>query len=395
MRILFVADGRSPIAASWLRHWTDRGEEVHLVTTFPCARLPGLASFHVLPVAFAGLGAGRAGGPAQAVPRAGLRQRGRGLLRPLRYWLGPLSLPPFQARYASLATGIAPDLVHALRIPFEGMLAEATPEGIPLLVSIWGNDLTLHAHGSPLMAAWTRRTLGRARGLLADADRDLRLGRAWGFSGPTLLVPGGGGIHLDEIHAGMSRPQELPEVLPDEAALVVNPRGFRPGSLRNDSFFQAIPRVLEKVPQAFFICPGMAGEADSERWVSRLNIGERTRLWPRLTQAQLWTLFHQSRVYVSPSLHDGVPNSLLESMACGCFPVVGEVESLREWITPGINGLLVDARRPAALAEAVVTALSDGKLRQRATQENTRLIAERAEYGRCMAQAGELYRKMI
>lgn len=392
MRILFVADGRSPIAGSWLRHWIERGDEVHLVTTFPGERLPGLDSFHILPVAFGGMGTGGAAGP--AAPAFGLRQRLRGLLRPLRYWIGPLSLPYYQKRFASLVSEIHPDLVHSLRIPFEGMLAEATPAGVPLLVSIWGNDLTLHAQGSPFMKTWTKRTLSRAQGLIADADRDLRLGREWGFSGPALVVPGGGGIHLDQIHAGLAGPGALPETIPEGAALVVNPRGSRPGSLRNDSFFQAIPRVLERFPQAFFICPGMAGEADSVRWVARLNITERTRLWPRLSQSQLWALFHRTQVYVSPSLHDGTPNSLLEAMACGCFPVVGDVESLREWITPGVNGLLVDARRPQALAEAIITALSDSGFQQRAAQENARLIAKRAEYGRCMAQADALYQKI-
>lgn len=392
MRILFVADGRSPIAGNWLRHWIERGDEVHLVTTFPGERLPGLHSFTLLPVAFGGMGAGGTARP--AAPAFGLRQRLRGMLRPLRYWIGPLSLPYYQTRFASLVAGINPDLVHALRIPFEGMLAEATPAGVPLLVSVWGNDLTLHAQGSPFMKAWTRRTLGRAQALIADAERDLRLGQAGGFSGPTLVVPGGGGIHLDEIQASRTRPQALPEAIPEGAALVVNPRGSRPGSLRNDSFFQAIPQVLERFPQAFFICPGMSGDADSERWVAGLGLAERTKLWPRLSQPQLWTLFHRSQVYVSPSLHDGTPNSLLEAMACGCFPVLGDVESMREWITTGVNGRLVDARRPEALAEAMIAALSDSDFRQRAAQENARLIASRAEYGRCMAQADALYQKM-
>jgi len=392
MRILFVADGRSPITANWLRHWIERGDEVHLVTTFPAERLQGLSSFHVLPVAFGGMGVGGAASP--AAPAFGPRQRLRGLLRPLRYWIGPLSLPAYQKRFASLVAEIHPDLVHALRIPFEGMLAESTPAGVPLLVSIWGNDLTLHAGGSPGMKTWTRRTLVRAQGLIADADRDLRLGREWGFSGPALLVPGGGGIHLNEISASLAGSGALPETIPEGAALVVNPRGSRPGSLRNDSFFQAIPRVLERIPQAFFICPGMAGEADSEQWVVGLGPAARTRLWPRLSQPQLWTVFHRTQVYVSPSVHDGTPNSLLEAMACGCFPVVGDVESLREWIKPGVNGLLADARRPEALAEAMITALSDSGLRQRAAQENARLIADRAEYGRCMAQADAFYQKL-
>ena len=46
MRLLFVADGRSPTALSWMRHWVESGHETHLVSTYPCDPPPGLASFH-------------------------------------------------------------------------------------------------------------------------------------------------------------------------------------------------------------------------------------------------------------------------------------------------------------------------------------------------------------
>ena len=71
------------------------------------------------------------------------------------------------------------------------MLAAYTPPEIPLAVSTWGNDLTYHGRGSPLMRSFTIRTLRRADGLLADAQRDLRLGRQWGFDPekPVLEVP--------------------------------------------------------------------------------------------------------------------------------------------------------------------------------------------------------------
>jgi glycosyltransferase involved in cell wall biosynthesis len=392
MRILFVADGRSPITLSWLRAWTEGGEEVHLVSSFPCDRPRGLASFHVLPVAFGGMGGGQGRGVRR---KAGWVGRFRGALRPLRYLLGPLSLPAHQVRFRAMTDEIAPDLVHALRIPFEGMLAEATPPGIPLVVSIWGNDLTLHARGSFLMAAWTRRTLRRAQGLLADAGRDLRLGKEGGFSGPSLEVPGAGGIRLDEIRAALSAPVQFPQPLPEGIPLIVNPRGSRPGSLRNDIFFQAIPRVLAKIPQARFVCPPLAGDAEAERWVETLGIAGQTLLWPRLGQAQLWALLGRAQVYVSPSVHDGTPNSLLEAMACGCFPVVGNIESMREWITPGVNGLLVEATDVQAVAEGLVAALSDPGLRRRAANENARLVAARAEYGRCMAQARAFYVQIV
>ena len=128
--------------------------------------------------------------------------------------------------------------------------------------------------------------------------------------------------------------------------LVVNPRGFRPGSLRSDVFFQSIPLVLQHIPAAHFLCPSMAGQPEALEWVERLKIGQQVHLLPTLPQAQLWEIFLRAEVFVSPSVHDGTPISLLEAMACGCLPVVGDIESMREWITPGVNGLLADAASP-------------------------------------------------
>jgi glycosyltransferase involved in cell wall biosynthesis len=106
-------------------------------------------------------------------------------------------------------------------------------------------------------------------------------------------------------------------------------------------------------------------------------------------------LFRQAQVVVSPSTHDGTPNTLLEAMACGCFPVVGDIESLREWITPGKNGFLVDPADPQGLAEAILIGLQNPELRAQAHKQNARLIAERAEYHEVMRQAAEFYRLLI
>ncbi len=319
-------------------------------------------------------------------------------LRILRYFFGPLSLSAYREQYLTRLDFIKPDLVHALRIPFEGMLASLTPASTPLLVSIWGNDLTLHARGSSLMIRHTRQTLGRINALLADTCRDIRLANEWGFSSekPSLVVPGSGGLFLDEMQ-GLStdaRQPIFPDPLPD-APIVVNPRGQRPGSLRQDVFFRAIPLVLEKVPQAIFVCPSLGADAASQKLVDRLGIASNTRLWPRLDQTTLWELLRQAQVFVSPSIHDGTPNSLLEAMACGCFPVVGNIESMREWIQSGENGLLVDATSPAELAQAIITALTSPSLRAEAKNKNASIIAARAEYGRCMATVEALYEDIL
>lgn len=390
MRLLFVVDGRSPIALNWIRYFIRRQDEVHLASTFPCQPEPGLASFEVIQVAFSGV----KGTPAQEAVGMTDKSSSRskkslsnriplGLRTGLRQWLGPLTIPSAARRLAEYAHRVQPDLVHAMRIPYEGMLAAQANLPYPLVISIWGNDFTLHARSNPWMAAATRQALGRCSALHTDCRRDLRLAGEWGFPAgrPSVVLPGNGGVQTEVFYP------------PDERAaspIVINPRGLR-AYVRNDTFFQSVPQVLERLPQARFICPGMAGQPEAIRWVDKLNLGQQVELLPFQSQAEMAGLFRSAQVAVSPSTHDGTPNTLLEAMACGCFPIAGDIESIREWITPKENGSLIDPGDPTSLADAIVSAFSNTDLRERAARTNHDLILQRAEYFSTMSQASKFY----
>ncbi|RPJ36510.1 MAG: glycosyltransferase, partial [Chloroflexi bacterium] len=246
------------------------------------------------------------------------------------------------------------------------------------------NDLTLHAQASTSMAALTRKTLARADGLIADTSRDILLARTWGLDPikPALVAPGNGGLAMAELEAAKQSAREpagwLAELLAGGEPLVINPRGFRTGSVRQDTFFQALPLILERSPNITFACAAMAGQREALQWVERLRLEGKVHLLPVLPQAELWQVFARSALTVSVSQHDGTPNSLLEAMALGAFPLAGDIESIREWITPGVNGLLVEPDKPQSLAEAVLLALDNPDLRRRAAECNTRMVTERA-----------------
>jgi hypothetical protein len=406
MRILYVVDGRSPIALNWIRYFSQGDHEVHLVTTYPCAPQIPLASFHVVPAAFAAVGRQGKGGKAGGVAGMARRLVPVGLRTGVRQWLGPLTLPAAARSLRELIRQIRPDLLHAMRIPYEGMLATLALEeralseqegggaGPPLLVSVWGNDFTLHARSSPQMATLTRLTLRHAAALHADCQRDLRLAHKWGFdpSKPTVVLPGGGGVQLDLFHPPPNLAKDLEP--PQSSPMVINPRGFR-AYVCNDAFFRAIPLVLKEIPDARFVCPAMADEAQAVEWAGSLGIQDEVELLPAQPRPAMADLFRRCQVAVSPSTHDGTPNTLLEAMACGCFPVAGDIESLQEWIIPGVNGLLVDPRSPRALAEAILRGLRDPALRLSAQERNTRLVAERADYRRVMVEAERFYQRLI
>ncbi len=311
-----------------------------------------------------------------------------GLRTRLRQWLGPLSLPGAAKSLSVWSQNIQPDLVHAMRIPYEGMAASMAKLETPVLVSVWGNDFTLHARSNPWMGALTRKTLQKASALQSDCQRDIRLAHAWGFDPhkPTLVVPGAGGIQSDLF---------FPPVKDQDQSLnIVNPRGFR-SYVRNDVFFQAISIVLQKRPAVRFYCPNMADEPLAQKWLKDLGIGNQTILLPRQSRQQMADLLRGASMVISPSEHDGTPNSLLEAMACGCFPIAGDIESLREWITSGENGFLFDPSDPAALAQAILSGLDNPSLLAQARGINQRLISEHARYEVVMPKVEYFYRSLL
>jgi hypothetical protein len=288
MKILFIADGRSPIALNWIKYWTRHNHEVSLVSTYPADVALPLARVDFVPVAFSQT---KSSAPTATAKKKSLLWGAATLkLRiALRHWLGPLTLPKAAQHLNEIVAEVKPDIVHALRVPYEGMLAGLAKSRAanfpPLLISIWGNDFTLHAPSTPLMSYYTRLALQNADALHADCERDIKLAASWGFdaSRPSVVLPGAGGIDGDVFYPeknaslrGDSSAEAISTFGKETAAsqkhaprgdvnapLIINPRGFR-GYVRNDTFFKAIPLVLKERPDAKFICPNMAGESQAE-----------------------------------------------------------------------------------------------------------------------------------
>lgn len=381
MRLLFVTDARSPISRNWMRHFIERGDEIFIASTFACdpAEFPSVR-MEFTPVAFSAA-------KKQSSAPSSASSRTLSLRTKTRQWLGPVTIPAAARKLRTFIKEVQPDIVHAMRVPYEGMLTASALQGLvprpSFLVSVWGNDFTLHAPSTPLMKYYTRKVMRSVDGLHSDVERDVKLAHAWGLGEekPTLVVPGNGGIRGDVFYP----PKELVK-----SPIIINPRGVRP-YVRNDSFFKAIPLVLVKRPDARFLCTGMQNESQAMSWVKEFGIETAVELLPPYPFEKMGEVFRGAQIVVSPSIHDGTPNTLIEAMACGCFPAAGDLESIREWITHGKNGLLFDSNNPQSIADAILLGLEREDLRTEAAGLNGNMISARAEYGECMKRVEEFY----
>lgn len=108
----------------------------------------------------------------------------------------------------------------------------------------------------------------------------------------------------------------------------------------------------------------------------QLEAGTRVRFAGWVANDRLPQLIRQARVVVVPSLFEPQGVVVLEAMACG-VPVIGsDIGGIPEMIDDGTTGWLVPPNNPAALAQAMHTALSDETGRQHIGAAATRAAQE-------------------
>lgn len=377
MKVCLVADVMSPIAQGWAANLFGLGHDVHVITLRPD---PGVewrgATIHRL----------RAQGTPVVSSRNPLASLALAhfpaLVNSLRNTIALSTRKALVARCRHVLAEIRPDVVHALRIPFEGIIAADSCGELPLILSVWGNDFTLHTQTGAMHRA-TRVAVERADVLIADCAVDIERAHTFGLrpGTPTFVLPGGGGVDLSRPPRTMSA-----EALPT----IINARGIR-GYSRTKEFLHAVALLRNRGRRFQVVFVNALGNREVARMLNRLGLESIVEVTGLLSQEEMDQRLSSSQIAVSPTIHDGTPNSLLEAMAAGCFPVCGDLPSIREWIVDGRNGRLCNPMSPSSIADAVEWALDHPNETKRAAEENLALVAARASRASVRAAVKSLY----
>jgi glycosyltransferase involved in cell wall biosynthesis len=112
--------------------------------------------------------------------------------------------------------------------------------------------------------------------------------------------------------------------------------------------------------------PGEEERAAITRLADEHKVAGRVSLPGAVPLDQLLPRYRAYDVFVLPTLPgEGIPRVLLEAMAAGLPVVTSRVSGIPSLITDGVNGLLVEAPSAAAVADAVMRIVGDGRLRRR------------------------------
>jgi len=159
-------------------------------------------------------------------------------------------------------------------------------------------------------------------------------------------------------------------------------------------FLEAAARVIDKEPKAQLALIGDGPlKGDIEDQAARLGIKERVHmLGDRTDAARLVAAFD---LLVLASLHEGLPNAVMEAMAAGVPVVATAVGGTKELITDGKTGYLVPPADAEALGERIAFVLANESDRMRVAASGRQFI--NAEFGieRMVRSVEELYDELM
>lgn len=110
--------------------------------------------------------------------------------------------------------------------------------------------------------------------------------------------------------------------------------------------------------------------------VKELDLLDKVFLKGYLGSEALAKIYEEATVFVLPSWSEGLPVVLLEAMAAGKPIVTTRISGAVDHLKEGVNALLIPARNPTALAEALRRLLSHKALRLRMAQANRQKIED-------------------
>jgi glycosyltransferase involved in cell wall biosynthesis len=137
----------------------------------------------------------------------------------------------------------------------------------------------------------------------------------------------------------------------------------------------AMKLVHDKMPDARLILVGDGKEREPLAALSiQLGIQKYVQFVGKVPHAKVQTFMQQADVFILPSLSEGLPNVILEAMACGLPIVASRIGGIPDIIINETNGYLVEVKDTDAIAHKIMLLLQDGPLRKKISDNNRNLV---------------------
>lgn len=318
-------------------------------------------------------------------------------LRGAAYVAAPLALAAGWHAARAVARRTRATVMHGHWVIPGGVMAAAAAPSLPLVISLHGSDAYVAETVAPARIA--ARAAFRRAGFVTACSADLtRRAIALGAAQTRIeTIPYGVDVQRfrpdDAIRVGRRR--ELG--IGDHTALV-----FAAGRLVRKKGFEYLIDAMAGLPAAVLAVAGEGSLAGELKERSRLaRVAERVRFLGNVSQDNVGQYFAAADVVCIPSVRDdsgnvdGLPNVLLEALACGTPVVTTGAGGILAVVEDGVTAFVVPERDSGAITASIGRIMAQPERGRQVAAAARVLVQDRFGWGRVAERFEAAYARAL
>lgn len=312
MKICFIADTASIHIIEWVKHFHNIGFDVSVITD-SSESIDGIDTYHT----------------GECLPRIHI---------PVLSALIQIFLKVKKIR--NFFRAIEPDIVHAHYATNNGFLTALTGF-YPFILTCHGSDILVDLKKSISESMFVKYAIKHADMITLPSEPMAEIVKSYGISDSKIKI----------IQYGIDTDRFKPITKNDYPVRIISSRLLLP-KYRIDVLIDAAISFLPNHNWVILDILGNGSERSKlERKTADLKITKQVIFHGNIKHDQIHQYYQNSHIYVTTSPSDGVSISLLEAMACGCYPVLPDNSSNRYMEKLGFKITFYETNKSEDLAD--------------------------------------------
>lgn len=207
------------------------------------------------------------------------------------------------------------------------------------------------------------------------------------------------GVDIEKFRIGIKSDQLRQKLnIPIHKRVFFSLRGCKP-LYQHEMVITAFSRFLYIHPDSVLLVSTMGADLDYLKQlryqVKQLRIDSSVVFLPEISNDEMPYYYSLADAVVSVPISDGMPQSIYESMACGCFHILGDLPQYHEVVRPRESGLYVGLDNDEQLTDAFCWVIDNKKTIDFFRQKVRESVLHFIDYRKQQDALASLYQTLV
>jgi len=185
--------------------------------------------------------------------------------------------------------------------------------------------------------------------------------------------------------------------IPNKAQIIFCPKSLHP-IYNIDLIIKAVSIVRDDFPNVFLILTDFHSDKEYKAMlidlIEKLSLQKLVMIMDHIGHKEIVRYYNISDIIIGIPRYDGLPQSLLESMACAKPHILGNLERYKEIVEDGKSAMFTDFK-PKDIAQSIKKLLSDKALRKAIGDKSREIVLNEADIQKNLNLVETIYEKYL